>query len=88
MPKFAPDYADQGHIKAHRAIHDGLVRLGALVKKWRQQPSTYSPQELRECLDSFSGILFEHLDQEVEDIKGDNLKPHFSLREIEKLNQH
>jgi hemerythrin-like domain-containing protein len=65
IPKFSPTYEDEGHIKAHKAIHEGLVSLGRLVRKWREQPSTYSPTELRACLDSFSGVLFQHLDQEV-----------------------
>ena len=43
----------------------GLDKLGALLKKWNQEPSGYSPQEMKECLDSWKEVLFTHLDQEV-----------------------
>lgn len=43
----------------------GLDRLTELVKTYRREPSTYSPTALRECLDSFREVLFNHLDQEV-----------------------
>lgn len=43
----------------------GLDRLGALVKKWSNAPSEYSPDEMRACLDSFKDVLFHHLDEEA-----------------------
>ena len=43
----------------------GLDRLEALLNKWYTEPSTYSPEELRACLDSFRQVLFDHLDAEV-----------------------
>lgn len=46
-------------------IIPGLDRLSALIKKWIAEPSTYSPTEMRGCLDSWREVLFTHLDQEV-----------------------
>lgn len=43
----------------------GLSNLEKLVEKWTEAPSTYSPTEMRECLDGFREILFHHLDEEV-----------------------
>lgn len=45
----------------------GLDKLGDLIHKWKLQPSTYSPQEMRESLDSWREVLFKHLDEEVRD---------------------
>lgn len=45
----------------------GLLDLEKLVKKWTEAPSTYSPTEMRACLDTFREVLFHHLDQEVGD---------------------
>ncbi|RDB27819.1 hypothetical protein Hypma_002283 [Hypsizygus marmoreus] len=81
IPKFSHNYKD-GHVKSHEAIHDGLEKLAKLVAKWLEDPTSYSSTDLKACLDSFSEVLFEHLDQEVEDIRGDKLKPHFKLEEI------
>ena len=35
------------------------------VRKWFDEPSTYKPEEMRACLDSWREALFSHLDQEV-----------------------
>lgn len=36
-----------------------------LVRKWLDEPSTYSPEEMRASLDSWREVLFSHLDEEV-----------------------
>ncbi|KAG6832593.1 hypothetical protein H0H92_014429 [Tricholoma furcatifolium] len=84
IPKFAHD-AQDGHVRSHQAIHDALQSLLALVTKWRMDPASYSPAEMTEALEGLAGVLFEHLDQEVEDLRGDNLKPYFTLEEIEAI---
>jgi hypothetical protein len=43
----------------------GLDDLAALVHKYTQEPSSYSPTEMRACLDGFKDVLFSHLDEEV-----------------------
>lgn len=43
----------------------GLDKLAELLQKWNADPSTYSPTEMKECLDSWREVLFKHLDEEV-----------------------
>nr|GAT56342.1 predicted protein [Mycena chlorophos] len=81
MPQFATD-ADEGHIESHKGIHEGLESLDALVKKFKSEPSTYSPAEMRACLDGFREVLFTHLDQEVSDLSGENMKKIWTLEEL------
>ncbi|KAF9268946.1 hypothetical protein L218DRAFT_892602 [Marasmius fiardii PR-910] len=83
MKEFADD---SEHLKSHKGIHEGMDRLQELVKKYKKDPSTYSPEEMRACLDSFRDVLFNHLDQEVADLKGENLKKYWSLEELEEMN--
>jgi len=86
MPQFATrNDGDATHISSHQAIHKGLVQLDKLVEKWKNAPSSYSPTEMRACLDSFRDILFEHLDEEVADLRGENLKKYLTLEELESL---
>ncbi|KAF9820299.1 hypothetical protein IEO21_01513 [Rhodonia placenta] len=73
------------HVKSHEAIHEGLDRLSVLIKKWTAEPSTYSPAEMRGCLDSWREVLFTHLDQEVEDLSGENMKKHWKLEELDMI---
>lgn len=43
----------------------GLDNLSALLTKWTSDPKTYSPTEMKHCLDGFRDVLFKHLDEEV-----------------------
>ncbi|KII92571.1 hypothetical protein PLICRDRAFT_37340 [Plicaturopsis crispa FD-325 SS-3] len=86
MPNFAMGGHGNGeHIKSHKAIHEGLDKLSALIDKWSKEPSAYSPKEMRECLDSFRDVLFRHLDEEVEDLSGENMKKYWKLEEVERI---
>ncbi|KAF9465054.1 hypothetical protein BDZ94DRAFT_433532 [Collybia nuda] len=84
IPKFASS-THGGHIDSHREIHDGLENLAQKVTKWTEDPTMYSPMEMKISLEALSNVLFSHLDQEVEDIRGDNLKPYFTLDVIESI---
>ncbi|KDR75854.1 hypothetical protein GALMADRAFT_248584 [Galerina marginata CBS 339.88] len=84
MPQFANN-DDGPHIASHHGIHEGLAQLETLVQGWKQAPSTYSPTAMRACLDSFRAVLFRHLDEEVTDLRGENLKKYLTLEELESL---
>ena len=43
----------------------GLDKLGELIMKWNDDPTAYSPDDMKECLDSWREVLFRHLDEEV-----------------------
>jgi hemerythrin-like domain-containing protein len=86
MPPFAINGEHGGaHLMSHEGIHEGLVKLEELVRKFKSDPTSYSPKEMRDCLDGFRQVLFEHLDEEVEDLKGENLKKYWTLEEIRKI---
>jgi len=84
MPEFSTE-TDAGHIDSHKAIHKGIDELGALVQKYKTEPSTYSPIEMRACLDGFREVLFSHLDEEVNDLRGENMKKYWTLEELESI---
>jgi len=82
MPSFAEN---EQHRNSHKGIHDGLDRLSALTHEFRENPTTYTPERMRECLDSFKDVLMHHLDEEVEDLAAENLKKYFTLEELERI---
>lgn len=43
----------------------GLDAIHALITRFKAEPSSYSPDELRACMDSFREPLLTHLDEEV-----------------------
>ncbi|KAF8806380.1 hypothetical protein BYT27DRAFT_7190929 [Phlegmacium glaucopus] len=86
MPQFSQnDNGDGAHIQSHRSIHDGLSNLEKVVEKWTEEPSTYSPTEMRACLDTFREVLFHHLDEEVADLRGENLMKYMTLADLERI---
>ncbi|KZT72080.1 hypothetical protein DAEQUDRAFT_723246 [Daedalea quercina L-15889] len=82
MPEFRED---DKHIKAHHAIHEGLEKLDVLISKWSKDTKTYSPAEMKGCLDSWREVLFEHLDQEVQDLGAENMKKYWKLEELDQI---
>ncbi|KAH9858809.1 hypothetical protein C2E23DRAFT_800209 [Lenzites betulinus] len=76
---------DDVHLKSHEAIHHGLDDLTALIRKYLDDPTTYKPEEMRACLDSWREVLFSHLDQEVQDLSGENMKKYWTLEEVERI---
>ncbi|KAJ7096270.1 hemerythrin HHE cation binding domain-containing protein [Mycena epipterygia] len=84
MPEFSTETED-AHIDSHKGIHKGLDELSTLVQKFKKEPSTYSPTEMRTCLDGFREVLFTHLDEEVNDLRGENMKKYWTLEELESI---
>jgi len=82
MPEFAEN---EKHLQSHAAIHHGLEELGKLTREYRAEPSTYNPEKIRECLDSFRDVLMRHLDEEVTDLRGENLKKYWTLKEVQRF---
>jgi len=62
MPNFREN---ERHKTFHKLIHDGLDRLEVLVQAFRREPTTYSPEKMREALDRFREPLYTHLAEEV-----------------------
>jgi len=75
MPQFKAGARESGeHLKSHKAIHEGLEKYDAFIKKALAETSAYNAVELRQILDSFREVLFRHLDEEVRDIGADSMK--------------
>src|SRR2546423_15126822 len=71
MPQFAPN---GDHLKEHEEIHHGLDEYVAYIKKCRKDYKEWDGEKMKRTMDSFRGVLFKHLDHEVESLKGDEMK--------------
>jgi hypothetical protein len=69
----------------HHTIHSGLAKLSLLVAKWSDDPKSYSPTEMKECLESFREELFMDLDEEVANLGADNMKRYWTLEEMDRF---
>ncbi|KAI0745139.1 hypothetical protein C8Q76DRAFT_607411 [Earliella scabrosa] len=86
LAKRMPMFQDNDvHLKSHEAIHHGVDELTKNVRKWFDEPSTYKPEEMRACLDSWREALFSHLDQEVKDLSAESMKKYWTLEEVDRI---
>lgn len=61
-------------LEQHKEIHEKLDKVVASLREAKADHSKFDAPALRELMDSFKGILFTHLDQEVEDLSAEKLK--------------
>ncbi|KAF8514969.1 hemerythrin/HHE cation-binding motif-containing protein [Gautieria morchelliformis] len=82
MPAFSDN---EQHRNSHKQIHDGLDALTALIARFHSSLPSYSPTEFRACLDGFRDVLTRHLDEEVHDLQGENLRRYWTLEELSEI---
>ncbi|BGP30266.1 hypothetical protein JCM10296v2_002018 [Rhodotorula toruloides] len=80
MPQFRVDHQEE-----HDTIHKGMHELRYLAKRFKLDPSSYSPDEFRKNLASWGPLLFYHLDAEVGSLKPDILRRYWTLQEAKHL---
>ena len=69
----------------HKGIHEGLDKLEAYLKDCRRGQRELRREELKEVLDSFGGVLWQHLDEEVAELAPEKMKAAFTLEEAMKI---
>lgn len=70
-----PQFAKTGdHLKEHEEIHKGLDEYVDYIRKCRIDKKQWDGDRMRRIMDSFRDVLFKHLDQEVESLRGENMK--------------
>ena len=82
MPGFKPDAFAYTQ---HKGIHEGLDKLEAYLKDCRRGQRELRREELKEVLDSFGGVLWQHLDEEVAELAPEKMKAAFTLEEAMKI---
>lgn len=83
MPQFRVDHQEE-----HDTIHKGMHELRWLAKRFKLDPTAYSPDEFRQNLVSWGPLLFYHLDAEVASLKPDILRRCGSLFAFRVLRSH
>ena len=83
MPIFAP----QDHlIKQHELIHEGLEKLGVYLRACQYGERELRMEELKEVMDGFGEVLWDHLDLEVRMLGAENMRKYWSKEEILSMN--
>ena len=69
----------------HKAIHRGLDKLEAYLQACRTGEREVRLPEMLEILDSFGEVLWQHLDDEVDQLQAENMRKYWSEEEIGRL---
>lgn len=66
MPEFDPKRGDL--IKQHAEIHEGLEEFEGYLRRCRGGEEDFEMSELRRRMDTWGGVLWKHLDEEVKSL--------------------
>ncbi|GAA5931690.1 hemerythrin domain-containing protein [Sporobolomyces koalae] len=80
MPHFQLEHQEE-----HDSIHEGMHQLELLARRFKSDPTSYSPSDLQRNLQSWGPLLFFHLDAEVKSLKADVLRRYYTLEEVKRL---
>lgn len=82
MPEFAAGPPTAELLRQHREIHTGMDGLSAYLEACQQGERTLNWAELAAQLDSWGGVLWKHLDQEVDTLSAENMCRYWSKEEM------
>jgi len=73
-----------GHFarEQHKEIHVGLDVLAGYLKDCKSGTTDLDRAEVRRIMDSFGGVLWNHLDEEVRELGAENMKKYWTEAEM------
>lgn len=82
MPKFRKEL----HLLTqHKEIHKGLDKFEEYIKQCKSGEKELRLDEMKEIMDSFGGVLWQHLDDEVEQLGAENMRKYWSIDEMRRM---
>jgi hemerythrin-like domain-containing protein len=82
MPSFRPDAFAYTQ---HKAIHQGIDRLEAYLRALRRGERELRREEVKEIMDDFGGVLWQHLDEEVKELGAENMAKFWTPAEMQRI---
>ncbi|KAK3716216.1 hypothetical protein LTR37_006661 [Vermiconidia calcicola] len=69
----------------HKQIHNGLDKFEAYIQQCRTGEKELRLAELKAVMDSFGKVLWQHLDDEVEQLGAENMRKYWTVEEIRRM---
>lgn len=69
----------------HKEIHAGLVKLQEYLQEVRSGERELNLKELKVVMDGFGKVLWEHLNDEVEQLGAENMRTFWSVDEMRRM---
>jgi len=86
MPPFAKNHKKHGEmLEHHKKIHKGLDKFSDYVEKCRDGEKDFVGAEMLELMEAFEQILWQHLEEEVQNLRAENMRKYWTLEELKML---
>lgn len=72
-------------LSQHKQIHVGIDKMESYLGECERGERELRMQELKEILDSFGDVLWQHLDDEVKQLEAENMRKYWSLEEMRRI---
>ncbi|QIW99190.1 hypothetical protein AMS68_004708 [Peltaster fructicola] len=82
MPAFREELELLTH---HKRIHEGIDKMEAYIAQCRSGETEFRMAELKNIMDSFGAVLWEHLDAEVAQLRAENMVKYWTLEEMRRM---
>ena len=82
MPAFK---REEQLLDQHKQIHLGLDELDGYLAPCKNGQREFRLTELKAILDKFGKVLWQHLDEEVENLSAENMKRYWSIDEMKRM---
>ncbi|OJJ96224.1 hypothetical protein ASPACDRAFT_125771 [Aspergillus aculeatus ATCC 16872] len=79
MPEFRRELSLIGQ---HKVIHRGMDALERYLEGCRRGETDLERGEVKRLLEGFGTVLFEHLDEEVDALRAENMRKYWALGEM------
>ncbi|KAI1503370.1 hypothetical protein F5X99DRAFT_407195 [Biscogniauxia marginata] len=72
-------------LRQHKEIHKGMEGLESYLRKCRTGETELEMSILKEKMESWGGVLWRHLDQEVKTLGAENMRKYWTIDEIRRI---
>ncbi|KAF2143641.1 uncharacterized protein K452DRAFT_296644 [Aplosporella prunicola CBS 121167] len=69
----------------HKQIHKGLDKLETYLEQCKSGDRELRMEELKEIMDGFGQVLWQHLDDEVNQLRADNMRKYWTVDEVRRI---
>ncbi|EGX53616.1 hypothetical protein AOL_s00006g74 [Orbilia oligospora ATCC 24927] len=86
MPAFQKHNKEHGEMIAHhRQIHKGLDKFEDYVNACKSGEKDFVASDMLELMESFEKVLWQHLDEEVQQLGAENMRKYWTLEELKMI---
>ncbi|KAI5920446.1 hypothetical protein F4810DRAFT_682613 [Camillea tinctor] len=72
-------------LQQHKEIHAGMEGMQSYLRACRSGETELEMSVLREQMDTWGGVLWKHLDQEVATLGAENMRKYWTIEEIRRI---